>query len=124
MRQSLVKACRVTGMSLIVVAVVVVVCWQPVSKSLKDAATQNCIGHQGFLIALKSEIAAHDKLSVGATISWDRVSGEIAPNWLNWTSCPSGGTYSLNPVGEPPSCSVPWHKKESWRKRGSPTNSE
>ena len=35
---------------------------------------------------------------------------DLIPLVGQWPVCPSGGTYSINPIGDPPTCSVPGHK--------------
>jgi hypothetical protein len=35
---------------------------------------------------------------------------DLLPYLRSWPVCPSGGTYTIGPVGEPPMCSIPGHK--------------
>ena len=35
---------------------------------------------------------------------------DLLPYIGQWPVCPSGGTYSINPIGNPPTCSIPGHK--------------
>jgi len=40
------------------------------------------------------------------TPTWDDLWDQIASKWSNAPICPAGGTYKLNRVGEPPTCSI------------------
>jgi hypothetical protein len=71
-------------------------------------------GHNAYLcvdnlrvIDATKEVYAHDHgLKTG-----DVVSTQVLAELRAWPkTCPSGGTYSINPVGTPPTCSVPGHR--------------
>jgi hypothetical protein len=38
--------------------------------------------------------------------TWEDLWDQFAPKWSNGPICPAGGSYTLNRVGEPPTCSI------------------
>ncbi len=65
-----------------------------------------CINNLRQLDAAKNEWALEKGKKAG-----DVPTQEDLLHYLrSWPVCPSGGTYSINAVGEPPTCSVPGHK--------------
>ncbi|MDQ6631457.1 MAG: hypothetical protein M3Y82_06825 [Verrucomicrobiota bacterium] len=71
-----------------------------------NAATQQgCIANLKQLEVAKTMWAVNNKKSGGVEVT----ANDIAPFLKAAPACPSGGTYTLNPVGVEPSCSVPGH---------------
>ena len=69
-----------------------------------------CINHLRQIDAAKNQWALENGKTTGATPT----AQDIAPYLKldangNIPSCPAGGLYSINAVGEPPTCSIPGH---------------
>jgi hypothetical protein len=65
-----------------------------------------CINNLRQLDAAKNEWALEKGKKAGDVPTKE----DLLPYLRSWPVCPSGGTYSINAVGEPPICSVPGHK--------------
>jgi hypothetical protein len=65
-----------------------------------------CINNLRQIDAAKREWALENNKTNGDTPTKE----DLMPYLSRWPVCPAGGTYSINPVGTPPTCSVPGHK--------------
>lgn len=65
-----------------------------------------CINNLRRIDAAKTEWALEYNKANGDTPT----KNDLMPYLRRWPVCPSGGAYSINPIGEPPTCSVPGHK--------------
>jgi hypothetical protein len=73
----------------------------------REVSQQNaCINNLREIDAAKREWALENNKTNGDTPTKD----DLTPYLSHWPACPAGGTYSINPVGQPPTCSVPGHK--------------
>lgn len=98
--------CLLVGMGILSVVLREIVCeWDRTDEI-------GCAAHRGYLDAMKAEIVLSDGLTNGAEVAWERMCEAIGDSgWKGATSCPAGGTYTLNPVGgSPVSCNVRGHK--------------
>lgn len=66
-----------------------------------------CINNLRQIEAAKNEWALEKNKTATDTPTWD----DLAPYLSRPVplKCPAGGTYTINPVGQPPTCSVPGH---------------
>lgn len=78
-------------------------------KSRRQVETRNaniCLSNLRIIDGAKQTYAREHRLKPG-----DSVPAEALSHFHVWPlKCPSGGTYTINPVGEDPTCSVPGHK--------------
>ena len=63
-----------------------------------------CIGQMQLLEHAKEELQVTGRYSTGDLISEEEIS-QYLENGFDDLKCPGGGTYSVNPIGQPPSCS-------------------
>lgn len=78
-------------------------------KARETAQKNLCINHLRQLDAAKEEWALEKKIAEGVTPSEQ----DLLPYLKHgMPKCPAGGEYTLNPVGQPPTCSIPSHKLE------------
>ncbi len=73
----------------------------------QEAAALLCIGNLRRIQTAKEQWALANHKPNGATVT----EAELAPylRGASFPKCPSGGTYTLNPVGAAPVCSIPGH---------------
>ena len=69
------------------------------------AETQGCFNNLRMLEAAKEQAALQHELKPGQPVTEAQVSETLA-NGFQGLVCRKGGRYSINPVGESPSCSV------------------
>jgi prepilin-type N-terminal cleavage/methylation domain-containing protein len=96
---------------LIVVAIIGLILAIAVPNFLKyrqHAQTQLCIENLGQIESAKQQWGLENKMSNGDE---PEVNELIGPDrWLKRNpECPSGGTYQLNPIGEPATCTFEGH---------------
>ena len=73
----------------------------------KTARTNTCISNLRLIDAAKEQWALANRKEDGAVVTF----AELVDTYIRWTPvCPAGGTYSVNPVGTDPTCSVPGHE--------------
>jgi len=65
-----------------------------------------CINNLRQLDAAKNEWALEKGQPAGAVPTKQ----DLLPYLRRWPACPQGGTYTLGPVGDAPTCSIPGHK--------------
>jgi hypothetical protein len=75
-------------------------------KARETSQRNACINNLRQLDAAKQEWALENNKTNGDTPTRQ----DLLPYLRRWPVCPAGGTYSINPIGEPPTCSVPGHK--------------
>ena len=74
-------------------------------KARGTAQERVCIGQLQLLENAKEELLLTGRYSTGDFISAEELSQHLE-NGFDGLKCPGGGTYSINPIGQPPSCSV------------------
>ncbi|MGH7952617.1 MAG: hypothetical protein ACREFE_11970, partial [Limisphaerales bacterium] len=76
-------------------------------QSLSETAQLNCINNLRQIEAAKLQWALENNKTVDAVPT----AQDLAPYFPDriFPTCPSGGTYTINAVGEPPTCSIPGH---------------
>jgi general secretion pathway protein G len=77
-------------------------------KARDTAQMDACVNNLRMIDGAKNEWALENNKKNGDTPT----QGDVAHYLKNGQSpnCPKGGTYTINPIGEPPTCSVPEHK--------------
>jgi septal ring factor EnvC (AmiA/AmiB activator) len=73
----------------------------------EEAARNACINNLRQIDAAKNEWALENNKAVGA-VPTEQELVQYLKNYVLPT-CPSGGTYTINAVGTPPTCSIPGH---------------
>jgi competence protein ComGC len=73
-------------------------------KARSRSQQRTCVSNLRQLDAAKETYAFENNLTSGAVV----VSANIWPEYIKgqFPVCPSGGTYSINPVGTEPLCSI------------------
>jgi hypothetical protein len=64
-----------------------------------------CVNNLRQLDAAKNEWALEKGKTNGAVPTKE----DLLPYLRSWPVCPAGGTYTINAVGVPPTCSIPGH---------------
>jgi len=67
-----------------------------------------CINNLRWIDEAKEALALERKLTNGALVTEDQVRACLKDGVI--PRCPQGGKYSINPIGEDPTCSIPEHK--------------
>jgi hypothetical protein len=78
----------------------------------RDISMQNaCINNLRQIDGAKNEWALENNKTNGTPVTEADIKPYIKLGASgNLPKCPAGGTYTIGPVGEPPTCSVPRHK--------------
>ena len=69
------------------------------------AARRVCIGNLREIDAGENEWALENHKNIGDVPTKQ----DLLPYVRSWPVCPSGGTYTINAVGTPPTCSISGH---------------
>ncbi|MCL5104790.1 MAG: type II secretion system GspH family protein [Armatimonadetes bacterium] len=101
------------GLTLIEIMVVVLVIGILLSiaipnfVSARDKARLNsCLTNLKRIDNAKDQFAAELKKHEGDAVGW----ADIVPGYVKSTpACPAGGSYTINPIGENPTCTVAAH---------------
>ncbi len=96
------------GIALIPVIALLAAIAVPNFVKARETAQRNvCINHLRQIEGAKQAWALEQKKSVGDAVTATDISGYLKPGTL---TCPNGGGYQVNPVGEAPTCSIPGHE--------------
>ena len=74
-------------------------------KARGTAQEKVCINQMQLLENAKEQLLLTGRYSTGDFIPEEEISQHLE-NGFDGLKCPGGGTYSINPIGQPPSCSV------------------
>jgi hypothetical protein len=69
---------------------------------------RSCARDLEIVARAKSEFAKDHELTNGAPISAEQLVEYLDNGWAG-LRCPGGGSYTIHPAGEPPTCSEPTH---------------
>lgn len=113
MLQSL-RSNRVRGFTLIEIMVVVLIlaillaiALPAFNKARETTRSKACIKNLREIDDAKDQYTMENKLTTGANVEIS----DLVSNYLkSMPVCPSGGTYTCNPVGVRPQCSIPGHE--------------
>jgi hypothetical protein len=78
------------------------------NRIVSRVESQNaCINNMYWIAGAKELLAKEKNLKPGATVDIQ----DVAPYVIDgWRDCPAGGTYTMNPIGTTPICSIPGHR--------------
>jgi hypothetical protein len=68
-------------------------------------AQNACINNLISIAGAKSIVAQEHAYKPGKIV----IQKDLEPYMFEWRSCPSGGTYTIGPIGTDPTCSIPGH---------------
>jgi hypothetical protein len=71
------------------------------------AQLNECISNLKSIEIAKENLAAKNALTNGETVPASSIASFLKTAWP--LRCPSGGTYSVNPIGSNATCSTPGH---------------
>ena len=74
-------------------------------KARATAQQNSCLNNLRQLDAAKQQWA----LEKGKTAEAEPTKADVLPYLQRWPVCPQGGTYTIGPGGESPTCSIPGH---------------
>lgn len=75
-------------------------------KARESSRKQTCIANLKQIDSAKEQCAMEQKWDSGNACSF----ADLVPTYIKTQpSCPSGGTYTVNAIGTPPTCSVNGH---------------
>jgi hypothetical protein len=75
-------------------------------KARATSQQNACINNLRQLDAAKNEWALEKGKKEGDIPTQE----DLLPYLRKWPVCPAGGTYTINAIGEQPTCSIPGHK--------------
>jgi hypothetical protein len=75
-------------------------------KARATSQQNACINNLRQLDAAKNQWALEKVKKTGDAPTKE----DLLPYLRKWPTCPQGGTYTIGPVGEAPTCSIPGHK--------------
>jgi hypothetical protein len=100
------------GLSVILIPVYLGLMLPAVAKARDAARGSVCINNLRLISHAKEAAAIKNNLQDGAQVTPADVNSYI-DGGFDKLKCPQGGTYTLNPVGKAPECSVPGHKYDT-----------
>jgi hypothetical protein len=104
--QRSVKAQRIVIISVLLVAIGGL-CYLKILRDEKVARWQTiCLDSLRRISGAKELMAIEKNLKPGAMVNAETLSGYL-PGGL--PECPAGGTYTINPIGKDPTCSIASH---------------
>lgn len=68
-----------------------------------------CIANLKQIDSAKEQWAMDNKKDAGATVLSTDLAGGTVSYIKSFPTCPGGGTYTINTIGTPPTCSVAGH---------------
>lgn len=74
-------------------------------KARDNAHVSVCRSHMYQIDSAKEEAALDKKMTEGDIVS-DEVVSQYMPGGMSARVCPKGGRYTINPIGQEPSCSI------------------
>ncbi len=90
-----------------ILALLVVIAVPSYIKTQREVERITCISNLKQIEEALERFAASAKLSPGDTVCFS----DIVPDFIKLRpQCPSQGTYSLNTIGEKPTCSIEGHE--------------
>ena len=87
------------------------------AKARDTAQRQVCINNMKQIDLAKKHAALEHNYSEGTTVPGDQISDQLKPSGLSGLKCPKGGSYTINPIGKAPSCSVHGELSTAMEKR-------
>ena len=90
----------------------------PALAKARDTAQRiSCINNMKMIDLAKKQSALEHNYPEGTTVPDDQISEQLKPNGLSGLKCPKGGSYTINPIGKAPACSVHGELSTAMEKR-------
>jgi competence protein ComGC len=96
------------GLSVFLVPMMLAIAIPNFVKARETAQTNACINNLRQIDAAKQQWALENNKKAADTPTQSDLTHFLKNG--QWPTCPAGGTYTINPVSEAPTCSVPKHK--------------
>lgn len=75
-------------------------------KARESARTRSCVSNMTKIASAKEQLAMECRMSTGDAVDWP----DIVPAYIrDEPQCPTGGTYSIEPIGTNPDCPIANH---------------
>ena len=88
---------------IMIIAVLVSIAVPNFMQARDSSRRSSCITNLKYIDSRKEQYAMEAKLNNGDTVTW----AEIVPTYLkSQCACAGGGTYTINPIGQNPTCSL------------------
>lgn len=79
----------------------------PAFAKARDTAQRiACINNMKMIDLAKKQAVQEHNYTEGTTVPDDQISEYLKPKGFSGLKCPKGGSYTINPTGKDPSCSV------------------
>ena len=79
-------------------------------NSHRHTPFNSCINNLRMLDSVKQQLALEKQLPVGTVVEPKQIQPFLGRDGKGvFPKCPQGGTYSLNPIGQLPTCSIKGH---------------
>ena len=96
------------GLSLLIIPILISIARPNYTKARQGVPVNTCINNLRRIDAAKQTCAMEKKLSAEDTPSAEDLRPYLGQAFET-LKCPQGGTYSINRIGDPPSCTVLQH---------------
>ena len=97
------------GLSLLLIPLMLAIAVPNFVKARQSAQTNMCINNLRMIDGAKETCVLEKKLTPETALTPADLNPYLRTPFPA-IKCPAGGTYSINKIGEPPTCSVPGHK--------------
>ena len=88
-----------------------------IAKARDTAQRTACINNMKMIDLAKKQATLEHNYPEGTTVPDDQISEQLKPNGLSGLKCPKGGSYTINPIGKAPACSVHGELSTAMEKR-------
>ena len=75
-------------------------------RARQSSRRSACIANLKQIDSAKEQLAMDNKLGQGAPVNMSDIAGTYMKGAATGPVCPGGGTYTVNPVGTDPTCSL------------------
>ncbi|MCL5270244.1 MAG: hypothetical protein M1457_06795 [bacterium] len=96
------------ALGLLIFAGMVLISFPGIRRMQRDDMRRDCIENLVRIECAKEQYALDQQLKSGAPCSFDLLFKD-GKNLKRRPICPAGGKYSVNPIGQLPTCSYPGH---------------
>ncbi len=93
------------GLMVIMIPLWIAIMLPALAKAKGTAQVAMCVGNMNRIESAKEMVAMQHRYDDGATIPEEKLV-EYLPGGLSGLTCPEAGTYTVNPLGTDPECSV------------------
>jgi prepilin-type N-terminal cleavage/methylation domain-containing protein len=75
-------------------------------RARESARTRSCVSNMTKIANAKEQLAMEYRMSTGDAVDW----ADIVPAYIkDEPQCPTGGVYSIEPIGTNPDCPIDGH---------------